>query len=429
MEAYLWICSRRPALGYFDYPGMSPWLIALSTALAGSSVLGVRLLSIACGAGTAWMVYLAARRLYGPRPAELAGTLAAWLPLFLRHGSFATPDAPLLFFWSAAFWALAVVFSGGPRRFWLMAGLFAGLAMDSKYTAVFVPAGVLAFLAASPDHRGWLSRRDPWLAAALALLAFSPTLVWNLGHGFASFVYQGASRFGESGFRARELLDFPLSQLGWMTPAAAVLCVAAGLRTLARWRTSPWPDRLCAALGLPTLLFFVAVLALRPVRGHWPAPAYVSLLVLAAAGAARLPLLWTARAAGAALALGVVALPWIPRTDGWAALAEEVAKRSPDFVIGREYHLASQLGYHLRPLPAVEFTALGEPRKAFPYWWEGEAFRGKAAVVVSEPGRVERERELVRARFERIESEERVEIPRFRGTDVYVLLRASGYRP
>src|SRR5688572_6478667 len=87
VEAYLWMCARRPSLGYFDYPGLAPWLIALSTSLAGHSTLGVRLLTIACGAGTAWMVFLAARRLFDERSARLAGTLAALLPLFLRHGS------------------------------------------------------------------------------------------------------------------------------------------------------------------------------------------------------------------------------------------------------------------------------------------------------------------------------------------------------
>ena len=431
VEAYLWMCARRPALGYFDYPGLAPWLIGLSTSLAGHSPLGVRLLTIACGAGAAWMIFLAARRLFDERSARLAGTLAALLPLFLRHGGFATPDAPLLFFWSAAFWALAVVFSGGPRGYWLLAGLFTGLAMDSKYQAIFLPLGVLAFLAASPDHRGWLARRDPYLAALAAFLAFSPTLAWNLANGMESFRYQGASRLQEGGFRARELIEFPLSQLAWLTPFVAVLAWTAGGRTLARWKSSPWPDRLCAALGLPILLFFVAVLFVRPVRGHWAAPAYVTLVALAAATSWSRPLIWTARVAAVALAVGILVLPFVPRerVTGWGRLAEEVGKRSPDFVIGREYHLASQLGYHLRPLPAVEFTAVGRPSKMFARWWTGEAFRGKTAVVVTDPKHQREDVEALAGRFERIGPPETVEIRRFRGSDVFTLLRAEGYRP
>ena len=434
VESYLWMCAQRPALGYFDYPGLAPWLIGLSTSLVGHAPLGVRALTIACGAGTALLIYLAARRLYGGQVAERAGMLAAVLPLFFVHGSIATPDAPQFFFWSAAFWALAVVFSGGPRGTWLLAGLFAGLALDSKYQAVFLPAGALAFLLASPDHRGWLRRREPWLAVAVALLAFAPTLAWNAANGWASFLYQGVSRFGERGFRARELVDFPVSQLAWLTPAPALLAWAAGARTLARWRTSPWPDRLCASLGVPLLGFMAAVVWMRPVRGHWAAPAYAALLVLAAATSGRAGgrfLDLTTRAAGAAwiaLALGLAFVP-AERVGGWAQLAGEVDRRRPDFVIGREYHLASQLGYHLHPRPAVEYAALGRPSKAFGYWWEAEAFRGKTAVVVTEPDRLDEERAWVARCFERVGPPEAVEIRRFRGVERFILLRAEGYRP
>ncbi len=433
VESYLWICAQRPALGYFDYPGMAPWLIALSTSLAGDSLLGVRLLTIACGAGTAWMIALAGRRLYGERVGGAAGALAAVLPLFFVHGSIASPDAPLFFFWSASFWALAVVFGGGPRGYWLLAGLFAGLAMESKYQAVFLPAGVLAFLAGSPDHRGWLARRDPYLAALVALAAFAPAVAWNAAHGWESFLYQGVSRFGERGFRAGELVDFPLSQLAWLTPAPALLGWIAGARILGRWRTSAWPDRLCVALGLPLLLFMAAVVFLRPVRAHWAAPAYAALVVLAAAKAQgwnRKLLASTAWAAAAAWVILVGGLAFVPRerVTGWSRLAEEVAKRRPDFVIGREYHLASQLGYHLRPLPAVEYTALGRPSKAFPHWWEAERFRGKTAVVVTDPKHAAEERAWMAARFERLGPEELVEIPRFRGVERYLLITAVGYR-
>jgi 4-amino-4-deoxy-L-arabinose transferase-like glycosyltransferase len=434
VESYLWVCAQRPALGYFDYPGMAPWLIGLSTSLFGHAVPGVRALTIACGAGTAWMLYLAARRLYGERAGERAGMLAAVLPLFFVHGSAATPDAPQFFFWSAAFWALAVVFGGGPRGYWLLAGLFAGLAMESKYQAVFLPAGVLAFLAASPDHRGWLARRDPYLAAGVALLAFVPTVAWNAAHGWASFLYQGVSRFGERGFRARELVDFPLSQLAWLTPAPALIGWIAAGRAVARWRTSPWSDRLCVALGLPLLLFFAAVVFVRPVRGHWAAPAYASLIVLASAtptGWARRLLDVTVRGAAVAWVGAALALAFVPadRVNGWSRLAAEVGKRRPDFVVGREYHLASQLGYHLRPLPAVEYTALGRPSKAFPHWWNGEAFRGASAVVVTDPQHVDEERAWIAGHFDRVGPEEVVDIPRFRGRERFLLLRADGYRP
>ena len=36
VESYLWVCAQRPALGYYDYPGMIAWMGWLSTTLFGS---------------------------------------------------------------------------------------------------------------------------------------------------------------------------------------------------------------------------------------------------------------------------------------------------------------------------------------------------------------------------------------------------------
>src|SRR4029453_14182809 len=42
VEAYLWLWAQRPALGYFDHPGMQAWIAMPSVALLGATPLGVR---------------------------------------------------------------------------------------------------------------------------------------------------------------------------------------------------------------------------------------------------------------------------------------------------------------------------------------------------------------------------------------------------
>ena len=438
IEVYLWMCAKRPALGYFDYPGMAPWLIALSTAAFGDSCLGMRLLTIACGAGTAALTFLAARRLYGEASARLAGFLAALVPLVFHFGSIASPDAPLMLFWTASFAAAAAALTGGPRWLWIAAGAAAGLAMQSKYQAVFAPAGLFAFLLLSPDHRPLLRRPDPWLAVLAAVAVFSPTLAWNATNAWSSLEYQGVRRFTERGFDAKELVDFPVSQIGWLTPFVLAATWADGVRALVRWRTSPWRDRLCAAVGLPVVLFFTAVLFVRTVRGHWPGPGYLSLLILAAERAVhgsrlrRRLLEWTCGVLAVGYLLAPLAVAFVPRAQrsGWARLAAKVGEMRPDFVVGREYHLASQLAYHLRPIAATDFSAAGKGAKSFPLWWRPGDFAGKDAVVVFEPKRYESERAMVAEAFASLEPAVEVRVPRFGGKDdVFLLVRARGYRP
>src|SRR5688572_21529084 len=167
VESYLWVCAQRPAAGYYDYPGMIAWMGWLSTTLFGHSPLGVRAVTIAGGAAMIGFVFLAARRLYDERVGRLAAFLAALVPDFFAYAATATPDAPCLLFWSATVWALAHALSGDSPRWWLAAGLLLGLAMDSKYHAVFLGFGVFGFLILSPDQRGWLRRKEPWLGVVV----------------------------------------------------------------------------------------------------------------------------------------------------------------------------------------------------------------------------------------------------------------------
>src|SRR4051795_2019300 len=53
-EFYYIACARRPALGYVDHPPLAPLLLAIVRAVAGESLLAIRLLPFLCGATVIW---------------------------------------------------------------------------------------------------------------------------------------------------------------------------------------------------------------------------------------------------------------------------------------------------------------------------------------------------------------------------------------
>src|SRR5258708_13019832 len=64
-----------------------------------------------------------------------------------------SPDVAMIPFATAMVWALIRLWESGDARWWLAAGVFGGLALLSKFTAVMLIPAVLAFTLV-PECRG-----------------------------------------------------------------------------------------------------------------------------------------------------------------------------------------------------------------------------------------------------------------------------------
>ena len=72
---------------------------------------------------------------------------------------------------------------------------------------MFLPA-VIAF-ALVPDWRWrWLRSPYPYLAALIAIAVFSPVLIWNAQHDWASFRFQGVRATANYGISWRTTGDY-----------------------------------------------------------------------------------------------------------------------------------------------------------------------------------------------------------------------------
>src|SRR5206468_6243415 len=100
------------------------------------------------------------------------------------------PDTALIPFALAMIWTLVRLVESDDGRWWLAAGVFAGLAMLSKFTAAMLLPAVVAFMLVPDWRRRWLLSPYPWCAALIALLLFLPVLIWNVQHDWASFRFQ-----------------------------------------------------------------------------------------------------------------------------------------------------------------------------------------------------------------------------------------------
>ena len=196
-EAYTVAISRRLALSYFDHPPLHQWLVHFAAPLLGEDG-SLRLPFIALFAGTGWMIFALARKLFGARAGILAVFALNASPFFfVSAGGWIVPDGPLLFALAAAAWVFARLFFDDPEpgaatRLWLAGGFWLGVAGLSKYSAAFAPVGLVAFMALSPRLRHWFTHPAPYLAALLCLAVVAPVIVWNADNHWISFAFQGA---------------------------------------------------------------------------------------------------------------------------------------------------------------------------------------------------------------------------------------------
>ncbi len=280
-EACYWYWSKHLDLSYVDHPPMVAYIIALFTRIGGDNEFAVRLGGLLCTLISQVFLFLAVRNLSGNARGLAWEVLFVFnLTLLLAGGCIIqTPDTPLLLFWTIAFYGCTRAIAGGGGRWWYLAGFALGFGLLSKYTMFLLIPCVLAFLLSSGEHRHRLSRKEPYLATLLGAILFSPVLLWNLQHRWASFAFHRAQAFSPVGKPAAvKLLEYAGGQIGVVTPVLFFAFVAYSLWGchLARQRKIT-EYRYMAMLSWPILLFFGASTVIGEVaEPNWPAPAYIS---------------------------------------------------------------------------------------------------------------------------------------------------------
>jgi dolichol-phosphate mannosyltransferase len=206
-EAYYWNYAQHLDIGYLDHPPMVAWIIHLATMLFGDTEFGVRFGAYICWLVTALFSYKLTIQIFNKSTAFRALMLIAALPIFFGTGLLMTPDAPLIACWSGAIYFLYRALIDEKRHAWPGVGICLGLGMLSKYTIALLGPAILLFLIVDQRSRRWFLKPAPYLSVCIALALFSPVIVWNFKHEWASFIFQGPHRVaGEFIFSVHELI-------------------------------------------------------------------------------------------------------------------------------------------------------------------------------------------------------------------------------
>ncbi len=437
-ESYMVAAGRTFRFGYYDHPPASWWLAWGVQQLTGSdAALVVRLPFIALFGLSTWLMFRLTALLYEPAAGLWAAVTLNLAPVFgVTTGGWVLPDGPLVCALLGAALCLAHALSARRRSallWWLGAGVCAGLALFAKYSALLILGGAFVYLATQHEDRRWLLRREPYLAAAIALLIFAPVLAWNAAHGWASFAFQGA-RITEIRFRPLA----PLATLGgealFLLPWIWLPLMVCFVRGLWRGPSARREWLLCCLAAFPIVLFAAASAWSRQrVLFHWAAPGYLMLFPMLGAGVARrlvhrdlLTRIWLGGSALiVCIGVGIVATEirynWLPavvhdfhgsadpdlEAVDWTSVRTDLAQRGlldrPNTLIAAtNWRDAGKLGYALGP--AAHVLCLNSDSRQFGFGQDLSEAIGRDVLIVAPRESPEAIQARLGGVFERIET-------------------------
>jgi 4-amino-4-deoxy-L-arabinose transferase-like glycosyltransferase len=388
-EAYYWTWSKENVLSFLDHPPMIAWFIRFGTAIFGDTNFGVRFAGVLAMLVTQLLLADIVRRVTHDFRAVVLAVLmpeaALYYGLLMAKVS---PDVAMIPFAVAMLWALVRLNESGDARWWLATGLFAGLALLSKFTVVMLVPALAAFMLVPDWRRRWLSSPYPWCAALIAATLFLPVAIWNYQHDWASFKFQLVRATATHEWSVRTFGDFIGLQFG-LVGFIMLPVVLTGV-VLTTWRGYRRLDAVAILLStsviVPLGYFLWKSLTLR-VGDTWPMFMWPAGFAAAAINIAMLPREgWSARMirssvswAVAAIVSGIafvvlvffyyVATPWnfIGRTDpaggesGYEQLAvrtqAQLQKTGASWIATTDYRTYAMLRWYLRDrVPVIEIN-------------------------------------------------------------------------
>ena len=414
-EAYYAIWSFHPSFGYYDHSPSVAWVIWLGRAIFGEGEFAVRSLFLVSGLAVSALLYRIGELLFADRRIGAAAAIAyAVTPGIIITFTVATPDGPSTLCWSLTIWAVAEFLRSRNANWWLLAGAFAGFGLLSKYTVVFLGAGLLVYLVTKRERLQWLKLWQVWAGGLIAIVMFAPVIWINSQRDWNSFRFQlGRSTLEAHHFAGPyEFTRFLVEESIQLLPTLFVFLVIGIVLFFAR-RAKPLALPLLTSA--PMVGYFLVHAVFGRVNPNWTAPLFPQLALIGAWAviAVRpsrawlrwpLDLLKYLHVPLGLLVIGLAyfaidarALPFIGRLSafdyvyGWDNLQRKVsdlaAANGAQWVDAQDYSLNGWLGYYGRmandPLPVVQTT------QSYRYAYlppMDEALRRAPHLIVRNPG-------------------------------------------
>jgi hypothetical protein len=287
-DAYYFLYGQNLSLSYFDHPGMIGYLLRLFSEIFGKSVFVIKLTDFTITTCTILAFYKLASYFLSEKKLERALILIT-TTLFVSILSFnSTPDVPLLLFWTLSLICSYKAIFEDKKWFWIFAGIAMGLAFNSKYTALLLQFGLIAFLIFSNKYRKLLGSPWLWFSILISILVMFPVFLWNYQHDFASFTFQSSERtssISEFKISPTNFFGAIAHQLLLLLPVLFLVIITFTFKyikkAVLKFKIPQAKTLFLLAFFIPTFVGFLSITSIYWVKLNWMMPSYITGIILA----------------------------------------------------------------------------------------------------------------------------------------------------
>ncbi len=302
-EAFYWSMSQELSLSYYLSPGpLVAWLLVPLSWFGEISPIKIRLLAtlfiVLSGLVLTRLLALIIQdhikhdtdndnknnSLIANKSVILFAYALLISPATLLIGTIWTHDSPLMLFLSLCLLSFYHAYNGKAKsslafKHWIMCGIWFGLALLSKYSAVLWGGSAFLLLLTTVNGRRHIVTPGPWVAMLISFVFCLPMIVWNAMNEWVGFTFHLSHLAGNVG-GVRDYKSNPHLFIGGLIlvvgPAAVFTLIRMGLLTISK--KSYTNINLIAFITYLPLLFLLIVSFFNDVYLNWIA--FTGLLML-----------------------------------------------------------------------------------------------------------------------------------------------------
>jgi Dolichyl-phosphate-mannose-protein mannosyltransferase len=215
-EFYYIEVTKHLAWGYVDMQSFSAVILALSRALFGDSIIGIRIFAYLAGSAIVLVSGLIAREMNGSRFAQIfTAFLVIFSGVILGTSSYFSMNSFDILLSALFFYFLIRLINTGNPKLWLVIGLLFGIGLQNKLTFLFLGFGLAVGLILT-KYRNQLKAKELWIGAAAAFIIFLPNIIWQVSNNFPTLEFMhNATEFKN---KSMSILEFANGSLHELNP-------------------------------------------------------------------------------------------------------------------------------------------------------------------------------------------------------------------